>query len=92
MKKSIIILIILFAHLNVFSQEYVWTVYNIKVDRVNAGQVVTAMDKYLSKPGNLVEGVKPGDIIYYDRHAGHNIEFKEKLHHVIKIQDVVIVE
>lgn len=57
MKKSIIILIILFAHLNVFSQEYVWTVYNIKVDRVNAGQVVTAMDKYLSKPGNLVEGV-----------------------------------
>ena len=42
--------------------------------------------------GNLVEGVKPGDIIYYDRHAGHNIEFKEKLHHVIKIQDVVIVE
>jgi hypothetical protein len=57
MKKSIIILIILFAHLNVFSQEYVWTVYNIKVDRVNAGQVVSAMDKYLSKPGNLVEGV-----------------------------------
>ena len=57
MKKSIIILIILFAHLNVFSQEYVWTVYNIKVDRVNAGQVVTAMDKYLSKPGNLVDGV-----------------------------------
>ena len=41
MKKSIIILIILFAHLNVFSQEYVWTVYNIKVDRVNAGQVGT---------------------------------------------------
>ena len=57
MKKSIIILIILFAHLNVFSQEYVWTVYNIKVDRVNAGQVVSAMDKYLSKPGNLVDGV-----------------------------------
>ena len=42
--------------------------------------------------GNLVEDVKPGNIIYYDRRAGHNIEFKEKLHHVIKIQDVVIVE
>ena len=42
--------------------------------------------------GNLVEGVNPDDIIYYDRRAGHNIEFKEKLHHVIKIQDVVIVE
>ena len=42
--------------------------------------------------GNLVEGVKPDDIIYYDKRAGLNIEFKEKLHHVIKIQDVVIVE
>ena len=57
MKKSIIFLFITLIHLNVFSQEYVWSVYNIKVDRVNAEQVVSAMDKYLSKPGNLVDGV-----------------------------------
>ena len=50
-----------------------------------------AKGKIITK-GNLVEGVKLGDIVYYDRHAGHNIEFKETLHHVIKIQDVVIVE
>ena len=40
-----------------YAQEYVWSVYNIKVDRVNAGQVVSAMDNYLSQPGNLVDGV-----------------------------------
>ena len=32
--------------------------------------------------GNLVEGVKDGDIIYYDKHAGHGIDFKDKLYFV----------
>jgi co-chaperonin GroES (HSP10) len=41
--------------------------------------------------GNLTEGLKENDIIYYDRHAGHGIEFDNKLYHVIKQQDVVIV-
>lgn len=49
-------LIILFSFAS-YAQEYVWSVYNLKVDRVNAGQVVSAMDNYLSKPGNLVDGV-----------------------------------
>jgi co-chaperonin GroES (HSP10) len=42
--------------------------------------------------GNLTEGLKENDTIYYDRHAGHGIEFDNKLYHVIKQQDVVIVE
>ena len=41
--------------------------------------------------GDEVTGVKDGDNIYFDRHAGHGIEIdKEKLH-VIKLQDVVVV-
>ena len=41
--------------------------------------------------GNLVQGVTNDDIIYYDRHAGHSIEYNEKIYHVIKEQDVVAV-
>ena len=41
--------------------------------------------------GNLTEGIKEDDVIYYDRHAGHNIEFDEKLYQVIRQGDVVLV-
>ena len=42
--------------------------------------------------GNLTEGLNEGNIIFYDRHAGHGIEFDNSLFHVIRQQDVVIVE
>ena len=42
--------------------------------------------------GNLVEGLKDGEIVYYDKNAGHGISYKEKLYHVIRSQDVVLVE
>ena len=42
--------------------------------------------------GNLVEGVKEGDIIHYDKHAGHGIQHKDKFYHVIKQQDVVLID
>jgi co-chaperonin GroES (HSP10) len=42
--------------------------------------------------GNKTEVLKEGDIIYYDKHAGHGIEWQGKLFYVIKQQDVVIVE
>jgi len=42
--------------------------------------------------GNLVEGVNINDIVHYDKHAGHGIQWKNKLYYVIKIQDIVIVE
>ena len=47
--------------------------------------------KVISK-GNLVEGIDDNSIIYYDKHAGYGIHWKEKLYQVIKIQDVVLVE
>ena len=42
--------------------------------------------------GNLVEGLKDGDIIYYDKHAGHGISWDNVLYHVIRDQDVILVE
>ena len=42
--------------------------------------------------GNLVEVVNKGDIIHYDKHAGHGIEWEDKLYQVIQQQDIVIVE
>jgi len=42
--------------------------------------------------GNLVEGVVDGDIIHYDKHAGHGIQYKDKLYFVIKASDIVLVD
>ena len=39
-----------------------------------------------------VEGVKVKDEIFFDRHAGHKIEFNKKIYHIIKLQDVVVVK
>lgn len=42
--------------------------------------------------GNLVEGIKDGDVIHYDKHAGHGIQFNDKLYFVIKSSDIVLVD
>ena len=42
--------------------------------------------------GNLVEGIKEKDIVYYDKHAGHDISFKDTLYRVIQDRDVVLVD
>jgi co-chaperonin GroES (HSP10) len=42
--------------------------------------------------GNLVEGIKEKDIVWYDRHAGHGIEFENKFYFVIKASDIVLVD
>ena len=42
--------------------------------------------------GNLVEGIEEGDIIYYDKHAGHGIQHKDKFYGVIKQMDVVLID
>tara|TARA_Y100000401_G_C8183883_1_gene155363 strand:+ start:54 stop:311 length:258 start_codon:yes stop_codon:yes gene_type:complete len=42
--------------------------------------------------GNLVEGIYIDDIVYYDKHAGHGIQHKNKFYHVIKQQDVVLID
>jgi chaperonin GroES len=41
--------------------------------------------------GTEVEGIKEGDSIFYDRHAGHKIEIEKETYQVIKLQDVVVV-
>ena len=42
--------------------------------------------------GNLVEGIKDNDIVYYDKHAGHGVQYKETLYHVIRSGDVVLID
>jgi len=41
--------------------------------------------------GSEVLGIKEGSEIYYDKHAGHNIEIDKTIYKVIQLQDVVIV-
>jgi len=41
--------------------------------------------------GNELDILKKGNIIFYDRHAGHKIEIENKSYHVIKSHDVVVV-
>ena len=42
--------------------------------------------------GNLVQGIKENDTIYYDKHAGHGIQHKDKFYGVIKQNDVVLID
>ena len=42
--------------------------------------------------GNIVEGIKENDIVHYDKHAGHGIQHKDTFYHVIKQQDVVLID
>ncbi len=42
--------------------------------------------------GNLVEGINKNDVVYYDRHAGHGIQHKDKFYGVIKQMDVVLID
>ena len=42
--------------------------------------------------GNLVEGIKENNIIYYDKHAGHGVHYKDILYQVIRSGDVVLID
>ena len=80
--------------------------YYVVVDKIKdeqkkvAGLIVTEdLDKdnrYIKAKvvsvGNLVEGVTDGDTIHYDKHAGHGIQYKDKLYFVIKVSDIVLVD
>ena len=41
--------------------------------------------------GDEVVGVKEGDRIFYDRHAGHKIDIDKETYQVIRLGDVVVV-
>jgi len=51
--------------------------------RYNKAQVISI--------GSEVVGIKNGDQIFYDRHAGHDVEYNKELFQVISLADVVIV-
>ena len=42
--------------------------------------------------GNLVEGIKEKDVVYYDKHAGHSIQHEDTLYQVIRSGDVVLID
>tara|TARA_R100000697_G_scaffold29591_3_gene39122 strand:+ start:399 stop:656 length:258 start_codon:yes stop_codon:yes gene_type:complete len=42
--------------------------------------------------GNLVEGIKDNDKVYYDKHAGHSINYEGKHYYIIKSGDIVLVD
>jgi co-chaperonin GroES (HSP10) len=42
--------------------------------------------------GNLIEGLKEGDVIYYDKNAGHGITWKDKMYAVIRGRDIFLVD
>jgi co-chaperonin GroES (HSP10) len=73
---------------------------NIKEPKTVSGLIMTdetdVDNRYLKAKiisiGNLVEGLKDGNTIYYDKHAGHGISWKDELYHVIRSGDVVLVE
>ena len=41
---------------------------------------------------NLVVVVKENDVIFYDKHAGHDIGYNNELYRVIRMRDIVLVE
>ena len=42
--------------------------------------------------GDQIKGIKENNIVWYDKNAGHGIEFNDNYFYVIKHGDVVIVE
>lgn len=42
--------------------------------------------------GDKVDYIKEGSIITYDKHAGHGVDWGDKMYFVITINDVVLVE
>tara|TARA_R110000824_G_scaffold22717_3_gene82747 strand:- start:1097 stop:1354 length:258 start_codon:yes stop_codon:yes gene_type:complete len=80
---------------------YYIVVENIKIPDKKVGGLFVTDDldtdnRYLKAKiitkGNLVEGLHDNDIVYYDKRTGHGITWEDKLYHVIKVADVVLVE
>jgi co-chaperonin GroES (HSP10) len=76
-------------------------VENIKVEpKKVAGLILTEEidedNRYIKanviSAGNLVEGIKDEDVVYYDKHAGHGVQYNDKLYQVIQSRDVVLID
>ena len=42
--------------------------------------------------GGDVKGIKEKDVVYYDKRAGHGIQYKNKYYYVIRQADVVLID
>lgn len=42
--------------------------------------------------GELVEFINKGDVVWYDRFAGHGIEYEDNFYFVLKASDIVLVD
>ena len=76
-------------------------VENIKIEpKKIAGLIMTENIDYDNRyimakaisVGNLVEGINEKDIVYYDKHAGHGVQYKDILYQVIRSGDVVLID
>jgi co-chaperonin GroES (HSP10) len=76
-------------------------VENIKVEpKKVAGLILTEEidedNRYIKanviSAGNLVEGIEDKDVVYYDKHAGHGVQYNDKLYQVIQSRDVVLID
>ena len=71
----------------------------VKTDKTKGGLLIIEKDrediryrkaKVVSVSDDITT-IKKDDTIFYDRHAGHGIEFEKEKFIVIKLQDVVVV-
>ena len=71
----------------------------VKTDKTKGGLLIIEKDrediryrkaKVISVSDDITT-IKKDDTIFYDRHAGHGIEFEKEKFIVIKLQDVVVV-
>ena len=76
-------------------------VENIKIEPKKVAGLIMTEDidednRYIKanviSTGNLVEGIKDQDVVYYDKHAGHGVQYKDILYHVIRSGDVVLID
>ena len=42
--------------------------------------------------GDLVKVIEKDNIVYYDKHAGHGVQYKDILYQVIRSGDVVLID
>ena len=57
----------------------------------NQNQDVRYLKGKVVSVGENVNTIKQDDIVWYDKHAGHGIEFNGSYYYVIKYTDVVII-
>ena len=76
-------------------------VENIKIEPKKVAGLIMTEDidednRYIKanviSTGNLVEGIKDQDVVYYDKHAGHGVQYKDILYYVIRSGDVVLID